>query len=321
MRLERNTAFAHILWVAPIQIAIGVGLLLHNLGYSALVGLGVLILGFPVQMICVAVMFKQRKKAVVLTDKRVRTITEVLQGIRLIKYYAWEEFFARQIAEIRENEVSRVRRFGFARANLISAVTVIPTLASVLSFITYSLSGHDLNVSIIFSSLQLFNIIRAPLMFLPMVLAGSSDAVVALGRISKFLVAEELDDPYIIDPSSKFAIDVNGDFTWETAHKPTADDAKAGKGGPGGKKEKKTEDKAEKRSFFSRKKKADDPILPVSGQPGGGKENDSDAANDEKPFELKDLNFKVPSGSFIAIVGPIGSGKVRGDHSLPSFFS
>lgn len=31
---------------------------------------------------------------------------------------------------------------------------------------------------------------------------------------------------------------------------------------------------------------------------------------DEKPFELKNLNFSVPKGSFIAIVGRIGCGKV-----------
>ena len=30
----------------------------------------------------------------------------------------------------------------------------------------------------------------------------------------------------------------------------------------------------------------------------------------EKPFELKGLNLKIPKGSFVAIVGRVGSGKV-----------
>ena len=32
---------------------------------------------------------------------------------------------------------------------------------------------------------------------------------------------------------------------------------------------------------------------------------------EEKPFELKDLKFRVPKGAFVAIVGRVGSGKVR----------
>jgi ATP-binding cassette subfamily C (CFTR/MRP) protein 1 len=31
---------------------------------------------------------------------------------------------------------------------------------------------------------------------------------------------------------------------------------------------------------------------------------------EEKPFELKNLNLKVAKGSFIGIVGRVGSGKV-----------
>jgi hypothetical protein len=49
-----------------------------------------LLLGFPFQFILVGIMFKQRKKGVVFTDARIKLTTEVLQGIRLIKFYAWE---------------------------------------------------------------------------------------------------------------------------------------------------------------------------------------------------------------------------------------
>jgi len=126
-RLDRFSAFGHNLWVSPIQLAIGIGLLIRNvcsflilfvlvltyvsqLGYSALVGLGVLILGFPLQIMLVRVMFNQRKKGVKLTDKRVRLTTEVLQGIRLIKLYAWEDFYTQQIGNLRSKEISTIRK-------------------------------------------------------------------------------------------------------------------------------------------------------------------------------------------------------------------
>ena len=54
-------------------------------------------------------MFTQRKKGLKFTDKRVRIITEVLQGIRLIKIYAWEAFYVQQIGLLRTKEVQTIR--------------------------------------------------------------------------------------------------------------------------------------------------------------------------------------------------------------------
>lgn len=66
--------------------------------------------GFPLQFILVKVMFTQRKKGVKITDKRQRLTTEVLQGIRLIKFYAWEEFYSQQIGELRRQEIKTIRK-------------------------------------------------------------------------------------------------------------------------------------------------------------------------------------------------------------------
>ncbi|KZT03607.1 multidrug resistance-associated ABC transporter [Laetiporus sulphureus 93-53] len=313
-RLEKNTYYAHNLWIAPLQIIIGVALLLKTLGYSGLVGVGVMILGLPAELICVFALFKQRSMGVVLTDKRVRTISEVLSGIRLIKFFSWEGFFAHEVSTIRQKEVHRVRLMGLALASLISVVTMIPVLAAVLSFITYALSGHTLNVSIIFTSLQFFNIIRMPLITLPMVLAHATDSVVALKRISKFLLAEELIEPYTIEPSNKYAIDVEGDFTWDTAHKPAEEkisdlNANAWKRRPERPPPpKKTERRS--RCLGKRKKNPRDNKGELGQAPQEGSASAAeDGEKNEKPFELKDFNFKVPRGSFVAVLGPIGSGK------------
>uniref|UniRef100_A0A0W0EY28 Putative multidrug resistance-associated ABC transporter n=1 Tax=Moniliophthora roreri TaxID=221103 RepID=A0A0W0EY28_MONRR len=294
-RLDRFSSFGHNLWIAPIQIAIGVGLLIGNLGYSALVGLGVLILGFPLQAVLVRVMFSQRKKGVKITDSRVRLTTEVLQGVRLIKAYAWEGFYTSQLGNIRQKEVNTLRKMAVARSLLIALVVFIPTVASVLSFITYALTNHDLNVAIIFSSLQLFNIIRMPLIFVPIILAALSDALVAMKRIGSFLTAEELDEPYLIDRERKFAVEADGDFTWEKAGK--LEENKFQKAGPsrdGDRKSKKTKESLTKGSSKE--------------SPPQGEKN-SAIAEAEKPFELLNLKLNIPKGSFMAIVGRVGSGK------------
>lgn len=42
----------------------------------------------------------------------------------------------------------------------------MPVLASVIAFVTYSLTGHTLEPAVIFASLSLFTLLRLPLMFL-----------------------------------------------------------------------------------------------------------------------------------------------------------
>lgn len=121
---------------------------------------------------------------------------------------AYEGFFSGRVQEYRRQELKKLTTNCLARASMTSTMSLVPVLAayvlpyrhflwipsytefehlitSVLSFITYSLSGHDLNPAIIFASLQAFNNIRAPLFILPLAFQALSDAYVGLGRIAK----------------------------------------------------------------------------------------------------------------------------------------
>ena len=159
-----------------------------------------------------------------------------------------------------------------------------------------------------------------PLIMFPIVLANLSDAIVAIGRISKFLTAEELGKPYAIDFEGKFAVDADGDFTWETSSKPVEVGHKSAKGGgatraDGAKKSKQKADRknnAARRGLFRDKNAKTGPVLPTTTTTDGTtveKETEPNAA-DETPFELKNLKLQIPKGSFVAIVGRVGSGKV-----------
>lgn len=224
-----------------------------------------------------------------------------------------------------------IRITAIASALLVASVDFVPLVASILSFITYSLTKHDLNVAIIFTSLQFLNIIREPLIFLPIVLHSCSDAVVAIGRIQKYLNAEELPEPYRVNATNDNAVEVDGDFRWETTAKelqarieaeanedlnesrpstpePTSKDTSKDVG----KTEELASGKAQSKRRWFRSKEPSTPVLPVS-SPVEGEANDLVAAPDtveeDKPFALSDLKLAVPKGAFVAIIGRIGSGK------------
>ncbi|KAG8690811.1 hypothetical protein FRC11_008965 [Ceratobasidium sp. 423] len=193
-RLDMATGFFHIIWTGPIEIIIGIALLIHNLGYSALVGLGVLVFGVPVQAIIVRRMIQTRRATVALTDKRVRLLQEILQGIRLLVLFGWQGHYGEKVLGFRKRELARIRKYAVYRATAISTITFIPILAATLSFITYALSGHDLNAAIIFSSLQLFNIIRMPLVFVPLAAAAAKAAAAEAPKPTKEELAKKKAD-------------------------------------------------------------------------------------------------------------------------------
>ncbi|KAG2004853.1 ATP-binding cassette transporter [Coprinopsis cinerea AmutBmut pab1-1] len=311
--LEQFMAYAHQMWVSPIQLILGIGLLIGTLGYSALVGLGVIIISMPVQGILVKIFFNQRAKCIKITDKRVQLTNEVLQGIRLVKFYGWEGFYIQQIGQYRGQEVKTLRTSALALAALTCIFQFTPVLAAILSFITYSLTGHELDVATIFTALQLFNIIRIPLLVFPLVMSSLASALIALGRIGKFLSSEELQDPYLLQPDSKLAVDMDADFTWEALVKPeeSKDDKKDDKVAEK-ESEKNGDSKKKGKGKKAKKGEADDKeALPSTSQDVAEEPKDSDSAKKEEdpPFELKNLRLTVPKGALVGIVGRVGSGK------------
>ncbi|KAF9427700.1 hypothetical protein BGZ94_004354, partial [Podila epigama] len=87
-----DTALFSLLIVVsvPIFSFIVVGLLIHLMGPSAILGAAILIFVNPIQGWAMAKLTPIRKRASQFTDSRIRLTTEVLQGIKVIKFFAWE---------------------------------------------------------------------------------------------------------------------------------------------------------------------------------------------------------------------------------------
>lgn len=131
-----------------------------------------------------------------LVDKRGKLLSEIISNIRAVKLYAYETHFAKQISAIRIEELTKLRQYGLIRSAVTSTFAFTPVLAAVresalkqhiltlppVTFVTYSLSGHKLDVPIVFSSLQFFNVLRQPISNLPTQISSCMDAASAMGR-------------------------------------------------------------------------------------------------------------------------------------------
>jgi hypothetical protein len=59
-----------------------------------------------------------RKTTLEWTDKRLKMVNEVLQGIRVLKFYSWEESYSKIVSGLRENEVGAIRSMGYLGAGM-----------------------------------------------------------------------------------------------------------------------------------------------------------------------------------------------------------
>ena len=129
-------------------------------------------------------------------DERSNVMDEVLQGIRIIKYFAWERSFKKKVSEVREREVSLIWKNALWDVASMFLWGGSPMLVALITFIVYSASGNDLKPSIAFTGLALFNVLRFPLNTLPMIINLIVESQVALGRIRDYLLADEIDRSY-----------------------------------------------------------------------------------------------------------------------------
>ena len=88
-----------------IQLALCLGLLIANLGPSALAGFSVFFVTTPIQAKVVKILFGIRRKTMVWTDKRAKLLQELLGGMKLLKFFAWEAPFLKRLAGYRKNEM------------------------------------------------------------------------------------------------------------------------------------------------------------------------------------------------------------------------
>jgi ABC-type multidrug transport system fused ATPase/permease subunit len=89
-RIDFCCQFFHMGWTAPIQMIICLILLILQIGPSALAGFAFFILASPVLTVVMKKLIIVRKKSMAWTDKRAKLIQELLGGMRIMKFFAWE---------------------------------------------------------------------------------------------------------------------------------------------------------------------------------------------------------------------------------------
>ncbi|XP_073684496.1 ATP-binding cassette sub-family C member 3 isoform X2 [Garra rufa] len=211
--------FLNMLWSAPLQIFLALFFLWQNLGPSVLAGVAVMVLLIPFNAFIAMKTRTYQVEQMKHKDDRIKLMNEILNGIKVLKLYAWEISFKEKILQIRQKELNVLRKTAYLSALSTMAWTSAPFLVALTTFAVFVNAKEEniLDAEKAFVSLSLFNILRFPLNMLPQVISSIVQASVSLKRIQDFLSHDEL-DPESIDRrnnASEYAVSViNGKFSW-----------------------------------------------------------------------------------------------------------
>ncbi|XP_041813283.1 ATP-binding cassette sub-family C member 12 isoform X2 [Chelmon rostratus] len=274
-RLFEAVLFGSFLLSAPVLLIVCIIYSNFVLGYTAMTGVGTYLVFVPVQFFLAKLINKFRWKAIVITDSRVRTMNEILSSIKLIKMYAWEDSFEKKIASLRKTEAKELRRVSYVQNLNTSITSIIPTIATVITFVVHTLLGLSLNTSDAFTTIAIFNSMRFFLALMPLSVKALAEALVSLSRLRKILVIQN-PEPYLTQKTdSELAIVMkNATLSWTKPESQTQSPASTANGMNGHK----GDDMCQKEETEA---------LPT----------------------LRNISFTLPKGKLLGVCGNVGSGK------------
>ncbi|KXN89408.1 Metal resistance protein YCF1 [Leucoagaricus sp. SymC.cos] len=241
-RLQDLCTYGLIALSGPLQIIIAFLSLYNLLGWSAFVGVAIMIVSIPLNTCkspssypwIAGVLKRMQEQQMKNRDKRTRLMSELLNNIKSIKLYAWENSFLRRVLKVRnEQELKMLKKIGIVTAGNMALWTGIPLLVAFSSFATAAVtSSRPLTSDIIFPAISLFMLLQFPLAMFALVTSSIIEAVVSVKRLGSFLSATELQPDAIkkiaatdLKEGDEVLSIRKGDFIWEKdAIQPTLED-------------------------------------------------------------------------------------------------
>lgn len=211
--------FLNMVWSAPLQIFLAIYFLWQNLGPSVLAGVALIILLLPLHGAVTLKMQALQVEQMKFKDSRIKLMSEILAGIKVLKLYAWEKSFLEQVERIRKDELRLVWKIACLHALSTFIWVCTPFLVTLMSLGVYVLvdPSHVLDAEKAFVSVSLLNGLKMSLSHLPQLINYLAQSSVSVKRLQSFLNQDELDPQCVerkhISPGFAITID-NGTFTW-----------------------------------------------------------------------------------------------------------
>lgn len=216
------------MWIEiPLALTLSMKMLYDLLGWSMLAGVLAMLSLLPLQAWQARVFQSIQSGKLKAMDERMRLTTEVLSSMKIVKLYGWSSAFLRRILEIRNQELTYLRRIGVVEAFMSIIFISSSLIISLITFGVYALWGGPnftpgtLTPQTVFVSMTLFAMLKGPIANLSDATTSTIGLVVATRRIQQFLLKEEVNEADVVrteslprDPLDPVISFKNAYFSW-----------------------------------------------------------------------------------------------------------
>ncbi|KAI9345679.1 P-loop containing nucleoside triphosphate hydrolase protein [Obelidium mucronatum] len=279
-RFEEAANFFLFILIGPFLLVIVTFLLYQQIENAAFVASGVTLLVIPVQGFVSKMFGVYRRATVEPRDSRLKYVSDMLNGIMMVKLYAWEKPLMDNVDNLRKQEVAMMWKASILRAINLAFYQTFSCIIELFAFGSFYLMGGVLTPSKVFTTVVLLQSLKWNMGFrFPMGLQFSIESLVSFRRIQKFLLLPEIEsttsnngDHQAIHPSKILTLQ-NASFTWPISPLAAPTDTKQPKGDP----------------TFMQTDRATTAPAPRS--------------------ILKDISLSLDKFQMTVLIGPVGSGK------------
>ena len=288
--------------LAFTAIAGGTIVLMFTIGVlPALAGLGTLALtlGLNVSLSKCTQLFEG--KALEWSDKRLAVLKSILDGIRAVKMFCWEEDYLAHMTSLRNAECAQIRNMRLLQATAVASGRASPILASMAAIVVYALVSDGLDAADVFAAIAVFQALRMGLITLPIAVTALFNVVLSTGRIQRYLIlprnperatfavsAAEVEDGKEEDEEELLRFS-NVALSWSHAEDAQADaEAEAAAAAS----------RSNDMNSNGKEVRVASTVMELANRPVS-----------ISTTTLRDLTFSVRRGEVVAVVGSVGSGK------------
>lgn len=187
-RIADFANFNYLIPLATIKVLLGCSFLVNILGWrSTMAGLGISVLVTPLNIYVAKKYSNAQDRLMKARDQKMAVVTEVLQGIRQIKFSALEEQWQKRIEEVRETELTALWTSFLYDIGLILIWILGPVGLSAVSLTVYALINGGLEASVAFTAMSVFVSLEQSLAIIPELIADGLEAKVSADRIDKYM--------------------------------------------------------------------------------------------------------------------------------------
>ncbi|KAK7255605.1 hypothetical protein RIF29_29018 [Crotalaria pallida] len=212
----------HVLWSSALQIILSISILFGVVGLGSLPGILPLLICGILNVPYAKILQKCQSQFMIAQDERLRSTSEILNSMKIIKLQSWEDKFKGLVESLRAKEFIWLSKAQITKAYGSFLYWMSPTIVSAVIFLGCAVfHSAPLNAETIFTVLTMLRIMGEPVKMIPEAISVLIQVKVSFDRLNTFLLDDELNDDdggrdIKQDSVNDNAVEIqSGNFIWD----------------------------------------------------------------------------------------------------------